>query len=224
MDNTDRDDTHINPRAKAIWNLCQAVYREKARHKDYIKRDFVELIKRATEIVEESETTPPTESVEGTAKGMAVHAFKELMKALELISETIVNMKHAKIFITSKQKMNPTGVEQWDEHIEALMDFRHETKAAHPAPESEELIDEFNREYGFIEPEQKEILRSLLRQARQEEQVSMINRFESCMIDMDTENGTLIVDLDKYGPEFDEIKGRQMDETKSQLQGGSDEG
>lgn len=35
----------------------------------------------------------------------------------QLLAETLTTMRHARVFITSREKMHPTGVELWDELV-----------------------------------------------------------------------------------------------------------
>ena len=42
------------------------------------------------------------------------------LPADNILQEILVTMKHARIFITSREKMHPTGVELYDELLEKL--------------------------------------------------------------------------------------------------------
>lgn len=43
----------------------------------------------------------------------------------DIIAEVIVTMKHARVFISSREKMHPTGIELYDELLEKLIRRRY---------------------------------------------------------------------------------------------------
>lgn len=42
---------HTTEEIDALWELCKAIYGENAKYIRYLDRDFTEMIKRATEII-----------------------------------------------------------------------------------------------------------------------------------------------------------------------------